>query len=49
MKPTDSTLTIRGPISGTSAMMPRIQAKALLSRPTTTTLPAMTAVSTWAW
>src|SRR6185369_15397578 len=46
MKPIDSTLTISGPISGTSAMMPSSQAKALVMRPTTTTLPAMTAVLT---
>ncbi len=47
MKLIDRILTISGPISGTSAMMPSSQANALVIRPTTTTLPAMTPVLTF--
>src|SRR5258706_2083694 len=46
MKPTVSTLTMSGPMIGTSATSPSSQAKALVISPTTTTLPAITEVLT---
>src|SRR5512139_2245634 len=49
MKPIDSTLTMIGPITGTSAMTPMSQTKAWETRPISTTPPASAWWSTLKW
>src|SRR5512139_1629850 len=49
MKPVDSTLTMIGPITGTSAMTPMSQTKAWETRPISTTPPASAWWSTLKW